>query len=186
MNGSFFLEKLIAEDSKAITEIYNRNFPFVQKYILQNNGNKEDTQDIFQKALLQIIIRYKREKFNITGNFDAYFFTVCKNLWRRELNLHKKKITDTATIELQSEYKNHIQALIEQKRHDLFIEKLDKISDNCKKILNFFFAKVSYEEIVKTTEYSSESAVRQRVFKCKKKLIQLIQKDTRYNSLREL
>ncbi|WP_459210817.1 RNA polymerase sigma factor [Aquimarina rhabdastrellae] len=186
MDGNFFLNKLLKEDSKTITKVYENSFPFVKKFVLQNNGNEDDAQDVFQKALLQIILRYKREKFSITGNFDAYFFTVCKNLWRRELNLHKKRVTNTDVSEPHSDYKDQIQALVEQKRHELFVEKLGELSDNCKKILTLFFAKTPYEEIVSTTEYNSELVVRQRVFKCKKRLKELIQKDKRFNSLKEL
>ena len=53
-------------------------------------------------------------------------------------------------------------------------------------ILSLFFAKTPYAEIVASTEYTSETVVRQRVFKCKKKLTDLIKEDLRFNSLREL
>ena len=45
-------------------------------------GNTTDAEDIFQKALLQIVVRYKKEKFQIKTSFEGYLFTVCKNLWR--------------------------------------------------------------------------------------------------------
>ncbi|MFT5891811.1 MAG: hypothetical protein ACI9Y7_001918, partial [Dokdonia sp.] len=49
-----------------------------------------------------------------------------------------------------------------------------------------FFAKVSYERMVKEMGYNSETVARQRVFKCKAKLTQTITSDHRYNSLKEL
>jgi len=186
MDGNFFLNELVKEDSKIITEIYQKNFPLIKKFILRNKGNTEDAEDILQKALTQIIIRYNKEKFNITGSFDAYLFVVCKNLWRRELNFHKKRVTNIEKVELQDEYKDSSYALIEQKRQELFVEKRAEIKGSCKKILTLFFAKTPYEEIVANTEYSSELVVRQRVFKCKKRLTELIKNDKRYNSLKEL
>ncbi len=181
-----FLKALIKGDSKVISKIYKTTFLSVQKFILQNKGNEQDSEDIFQKALLQIVVRYKREKFEITSSFEAYLFTVCKNLWRRELNSYRKRVTNTEVIELKSDYRDNSLALVEQKRQELFIEKLNEISDNCRNILTLFFAKTSYADIVENTEYNSESVVRQRVFKCKKKLTDLIKKDVRYNSLKEL
>ncbi len=186
MDGNFILNELVKEDSKIITGIYDKNFPLVKKFILQNKGNIEDAEDIFQKSLIQIIIRYKKEKFAISGSFDAYLFVVCKNLWRRELNSHKKRVTNVEKVEVRDEYEDSSYALIEQKRHELFTEKFAQITGNCKKILTLFFAKTSYEEIVANTEYTSELVVRQRVFKCKKRLTELILKDKRYNSLKEL
>ena len=52
--------------------------------MLQNKGGIADAEDIFQKALLQIAVRYKKEKCQIKSSFNAYLYTVCKNLWRRE------------------------------------------------------------------------------------------------------
>jgi len=184
--GDNVLDALIDGDSKIIGKIYTRNFPLVKKFILQNNGNEEDVEDVFQKALLQISVRHRKEGITIATSFDAYLFTVCKNLWRRELNSYKKRVTKQEVIELSSEYRDNSLAVMEQKRQELLIEKLSEISANCKNILTLFFAKTSYKEIVETTEYTSELAVRQRVFKCKKRLIELIKNDDRYNSLIEI
>ena len=75
---------------------------------------------------------------------------------------------------------------MEQKRYELFKEKLNLISENCKKILALYFAKTSYADIVKIGEYNSETVARQRVFKCKKKLTDLIKADDRFKNLKEL
>lgn len=186
MESNFILNSIIEGESKILIKIYKANFSSVKKFILQNKGNEQDAEDVFQKALLQISIRHKKEKIIIKSNFNAYLFTVCKNLWRRELNNYKKRVTDAEVVELVSDYKDNSQALIEQKRQELFVEKLNEVSDNCKNILTLFFAKTSYADIVESTEYTSESVVRQRVFKCKKRLTDLIKKDVRYNSLKEL
>ncbi len=181
-----FFNALISRDSKKIESIYTDNFQSVKSFILQNKGNIEDAEDIFQKALLQIAVRYKRKKFEIKTTFGGYLFTVCKNLWRKELNSRKNKVTNTIVIELYTEERENSLGIIEQKRQELFIEKLQEISENCKNILTLFFSKISYSEIIEQTEYSSETVVRQRVFKCKKKLKELIKNDKRYNSLKEL
>ncbi|WP_420552651.1 RNA polymerase sigma factor [Tenacibaculum aiptasiae] len=186
MEEDFFLKALVKENKKAILTIYKNNLPKVKSFVMKNNGNIEDAEDIFQRALLQIAIRYKKEQFCITTSFDAYLFTICKNLWRRELNKHKNKVTNSEVVELANEERENSLALVEQKRQELFIEKMKEISENCRKILFMFFAKTSYAEIVSATEYNSETVVRQRVFKCKKKLTEIIKADKRYNSLREI
>lgn len=184
--GKNVLDALIDGDSKIINKVYTTNFPLVKRFVLQNSGNEEDAKDVFQKALLQIAVRHRKEGITIETSFGGYLFKVCKNLWRRELNSYKKRVTNRGVIELTSEYRDYSLAVMEQKRQELLIEKLDKISGNCKNILTLFFAKTPYKEIVETTEYNSESAVRQRVFKCKKKLIELIENDERYKSLIEI
>lgn len=184
--NSHQLNALINGNSKEIRRIYEQNFPMTQRFIIQNKGSHEDAEDIFQKALLQLAVRFKREKFEITTSFEAYLFTVCKNLWRRELNKSKNKVTNEHFIELSSEEQDQSMALLEQKRWELFNQNLELISENCKKILKLFFAKIPYAKMVKEMQYNSETVARQRVFKCKNKLKELIKKDKRYNSLVEL
>ncbi|MBX2828548.1 MAG: sigma-70 family RNA polymerase sigma factor [Flavobacteriaceae bacterium] len=181
-----FLNALISNDSTIIKEIYTRIFPKVEKFVLQNKGRASDAEDVFQKALLQLAARYKKERFEIVSSFDAYLFTVCKNLWRRELNKSKRKVTIDPTPELRSEEQDMALALLEQKRWELFQETFQKISENCQKILKMFFQKVPYAEIVKVMSYNSETVARQRVFKCKTRLTELVHADVRYHSLREL
>ncbi len=183
-DSSQSLKALAQGNSLEIKEIYTTCFPFVRKFVLQNKGKTEDAEDIFQKALLQIAIRYKKEAFEIQTTFEAFLYTVCKNLWRRELNKSKNRVTNNTVIELTSEEKDQAFAIVEQKRQELFVEKLQLISENCKKILTLFFAKVPYSEIVEEFNYNSETVVRQRVFKCKKQLTDLVKKDQRYHLLR--
>jgi RNA polymerase sigma factor (sigma-70 family) len=184
--SSQFLQALAQGDSLKIKKIYTTCFPFVRKFVLQNSGKPEDAEDIFQKALLQMSVRYKKEAFEIKTTFEAYLYTVCKNLWRRELNKSKNRVTNDGVVELVTEEKDQAYAIVEQKRQELFVEKLHLISENCKKILTLFFAKTPYSEIVEEHGYSSETVVRQRVFKCKKQLIDLIKKDHRFLSLKEV
>ncbi len=180
------LNALLENDAKVISVMYSKILPKVQKFVIQNKGQQVDAEDIFQKALLQIAVRYRREPFQIKSSFEAYVFTACKNLWRRELNKNKIRVTDDAILELHHEERDMALATFEQERWELFTEKLEAISENCKKILKLFFGKVSYERIVKVMGYSSETVARQRVFKCKTKLTQAITSDQRYNSLKEL
>lgn len=181
-----FLEALMHMDSKKIEEIYRNNFPNVKRFVLQNKGQISDAEDVFQKALLQITVRYKKEKFDINSSFEGYLYTVCKNLWRRELNKKKKWVTTDAFYKLEDEDQDIAISILEQKQWELFKEGLEKISENCKKILTMFFAKVSYADMVKTMSYNSETVARQRVFKCKAKLTDIIKKDKRYASLKEI
>lgn len=181
-----YLNALLHNQSDGIMEIYKIVFPRVRKFILQNKGQQQDAEDIFQKALLQITVRYRKEKFEINSSFEAYLFTACKNLWRRELKNSKNRVTNTDIIELVPEERDLALTVLEQKRWELFSEKLELISENCKKVLLLFFNNTSYPDIVKKMKYSTETVARQRVFKCKTKLSEAIKEDQNYNSLKTL
>lgn len=185
-DNSYYLEALINNDTRIINAIYQDNFFKARTFVLNNNGQNEDAEDIFQKALLQLAIRYKKEKFVIKTSFEAYLFTVCKNLWRRELNKTKLKVTKEVPLELKNEDRDIALSVLEQKRWELFNESLERLSENCKAILKLFFAKVSYAIIVERLSYNSETVARQRVFKCKTKLKEIVKNDVRYTELSHL
>ncbi len=179
-------DSLLNNDSKGIMVIYEIVFPRVRKFVLQNRGKQQDAEDIFQKALLQITVRYRKEKFEIHSSFEAYLFTTCKNLWRKELKIAKNRVTNTEIIELVPAERDMALTILEQERWELFTEKLNLVSENCKKMLTLFFNNTSYKDIVKTMGYASETVARQRIFKCKAKLSEAIKEDQRYNSLKKL
>ncbi len=183
-DNTYYIQGILDSNENVITDIYIRFFPKVVKFILQNNGQQVDAEDIFQKVLLQISARIRiRELQTINSTFEAYFFTACKNLWRRELN-KKKRVTNIDVKELVSEELDMAHALLEQERWELFKEKLEKLSDNCKEILTLFLKKVSYADMVKKMSYTTETVARQRVFKCKAKLIKIIKADDRFDKLK--
>lgn len=184
-DNSFYLKALLNDNSKVIATIYRENFFKVQSFVQKNNGQTVDAEDIFQKALLQLAVRYKKEKFVINTSFEAYLFTVCKNLWRRELNKSKIKVTNNHFVEPKDDNEDIAFAILEQKRWELFTKYLESLSENCNQILKLFFAKTPYADIKNKFDYNSETVVRQRVFKCKNKLKELIIKDKRFNSLKE-
>ncbi len=186
LHSSQYLEALVNNDSKIIRKIYDEIFPGVCSYIIKNRGSQEVAEDIFQKGLIQLMVRYKNEPFIINGTFKAYFFTVCRNIWRRELRSSKLRVTNSTIVELKGEDDDFAVTALEQERWELFSEKLKELSENCRKVLSFYFSKITYSEIKTKMNYQSETVVRQRVFKCKKKLIEIITKDKRFKNLKEL
>ena len=182
-NNQLYLKALCSGDEKVILEIYSKCFPEVQRFISKNNGNHEDAEEVFHNALFQLTARYKVRNFEIKSTFNGYLFTVCKNLWRKELNRRKKEVRNDGVVELVIKKEDHSTLILEQERWELFEEKMELLSENCKKILIDHFDKVPYSEIVQKFKYSCENVAFQRVFKCKKRLAELIKKDSRFKEL---
>ncbi len=184
---NYLKTSLITGNPKGITDIYNLIFPKVLRFVRQNNGEEQEAKDVFQKALLQITARITVKEFVIKSSFEGYLFTACKNLWRRELNKQtKNRVTNDEVVELMTEEQDLGLATVELERWDLFREKLQELSDNCRSLLGYAFQKKPYEEIAKKLGYNTENVVRQRIFKCKKRLTEIIQKDKRFKQLNQL
>ncbi|MFD2561639.1 RNA polymerase sigma factor [Aquimarina rubra] len=181
---SNYLEGLRNGDRETIQVIYTIVFPKVRDFVFKNKGKHHDAEEIFHNALFQLTVRLKISEIEIESSFEAYLFTMCRNLWRKELNFRKKWVRKDELTTLKSEEYNHSDAIIDQERWELFEEKLRLLSPNCKKLLKAYFKKVPYDTIVKQFKYNSENVAFQRIFKCKKQLADLIKKDGNYEKLK--
>ncbi len=178
------IEALLNGDEKTIHLLYNTLFPKVVSYVRKNKGTDRDAEEIFHNALFQLIARAKVSTIDIKSSFEAYIFVICKNLWLKELNKRKKEVRNDGLFELKDNKNDHIEAIIQQERWELFEETMKKLSEKCFTLLKDYFNKVSYDAIVSKFSFASENAAFQKVFKCKKQLADLIKKDPRYKNLR--
>ena len=180
------LEALVKGDSRGILKIYDLVFPAVLKFIFQNKGAREDAEDIFQRALMQIAAQVKVKGPENIENFQRYLYGVCKNLWRKELNSRKNWVINPSDQELssESEVQKDAIAVLENERWELYRRGFDQLSENCRQILTLFLKKKKYKEIAEELGYNSELVVSQRVFKCKDKLSKLIKKDPSFKNLK--
>ncbi len=177
------IEKLINNDPETLKLLYHTLFPKIAIYIKRNRGTYSEAEEVFQDALFQIIVKAKLSPIKITSSFEGYIFVVCKNLWLKELNNKKKLVRNDTVFELNTKDDDVIKNILHQERWVLFEEKLELLTDNCKALLKDFFNKVPYSVIVKKFKYSCENVAFQRVFKCKKKLGDLVKSDIRYKNL---
>ena len=170
-------------DSAVMKKLYQTLLPKFISYVCKNSGTIKDAEEVFQEALFQLITRANLKGVQINGNFEAYVFTVCRNLWFKELKIRKKGVRNDGVFELKDETTAQVDGILKQERWDLFEEMIKNLSENCQSLLKDYFNKVSYEEIVKKFSYATENAAFQRVFKCKKRLMELIKKHPNYKHL---
>ncbi len=179
-----YLTALLEGDDLVILNIYDRFFPKVKSFIIENKGKEEDVQDVFHDALMYLLVKHRESPLQIQS-FEAYFFTICKNIWRRELKNKKTRVIDNKTVHLIDKETDLSLFILEQKQLEVYLEKFQLLSDNCKEILSSYYNKLSYEEILEDLSYGSINTVRQRVFKCRAKIIKLIKEDNRYRKLKK-
>ncbi|WP_452597822.1 RNA polymerase sigma factor [Pontimicrobium sp. MEBiC01747] len=181
MENDDFVSQFLKGNSKLLNSIYDNSFKYVEHYITSRNGSKKDAEDVFHNALIIIYVKLKEGNINIKA-FDNYLFTVCKNLWKRENAKHR--VTNNNVIPLVSEELDKASFYLEHNQWELYKEKFELLSAQCKEILSMVFQKKAYADIVKKYSYSSQTVARQRVFKCKARLSKLIKEDFRFSKLK--
>ncbi len=179
---------LITGNSDGILEIYDVVFPNVIKYIRSNSGNKEDAEDVFQKALIIITTKAKVKNYEPVEKFEWYLYGICKNLWLKELSKRKKMNYKPVLHEISDEEnaKEIALEILESDRRELYLRNFNLLSENCRKILSLFLKRKKHKDIAVELGYNSETVVRQRVFKCKNKLTLMIKSDQSYKKLKNL
>ncbi|WP_106790811.1 RNA polymerase sigma factor [Aquimarina sp. Aq78] len=183
-NDQIIIAGIINGDEKILTCFYKENIRYIQGYILRNNGNPEDVEDVFQDALVVLYQKLRSGLLELRVPIKTYFYGICKNLWRNRLKKKKKLILDDGWYRFEEETSEPLITDIEnQEREHLYRKHFQKLSTENKKLLSLFFEGRSMKEISKIIGHS-EGYTRKKKFEAKKKLLKMIEKDPMYNELK--
>lgn len=174
-----YINALLNGEDAIIKEIYSKIYPKIASYIISNNGKSDDAHDVFHDALMYIIVTQKEKRTEIQS-FESYLFIVCKNIWLKTL---KNKVIKSEVLTLRDNEFDLSAFVLEQQCFEFYLAKFNLLSINCKDILTSYFNGSDYEEIVEEFSYASVNTVRQRVFKCRSKLIELIKGDKEFQKI---
>jgi RNA polymerase sigma factor (sigma-70 family) len=176
------------QTSATIRFLYRENFGMLSRYILNNSGNEQDAEDIFQEVMVAFIHLLKAGKFRGESSIRTFLFSLNKNIWLNELkrrgraSLREEKYEKNMNREEQSA---GIAMELRQTKQEL-LKTLDSLGENCKKILLlFYYENRSMKEIVNELPYENEQVVRNKKGKCLKKLEELVKgNQTLYDQLK--
>ena len=181
---SYYIDALLNNNRIIVKEIYDKFYPKIKRMVELNNGSPDDAKDVFQDALVEI---YKKKKlksdFVLTCPFYYFLYPICKNIWRREL---KKKYRKEVTIKDPDGYidEANIDDIIHQtERHALYKEKFALLSEKCQQLIQHVFSKKKMREIADLIGNKNEQTTKQGHYRCKKRLIELVTADDRFNEL---
>ena len=173
-----YLKGIFDNDTVILRKIYQEYFGRIAHMVNTNNGTEDEAKDVFQDALLVIYEKKFDEQFVLTCGFYTYLYAICRNLWYDRQRGKKAKKEDVLDEQLavSDEYSTQ-EAIVEHRKYELYRQKWELLGEECKKLLNLAFDKVSGEQIVSLMQYSSVSYARKRKFLCKERLKKLIQED---------
>ena len=181
---TYYLEGIRDNKLEVLEEVYQQYLPETLKMVRSNHGSVEDAQDIFQEALVILYHKSRTADFELTVPFRVYLRSVCRNLWWRQL---KKKHRTDITLDDKIGYvlKEDLEPLAEKtEKWILFQQKMAILTAECRKVLELFFNGVKLKDIAQEMGYTNKY-VKWKKYKCKEKLIELIQSDDRYWELKE-
>lgn len=178
------IKGILERRSQVFLFLYKEYYPMVKKFILKNNGNEIDAQDLFQDTIIIIFTKIDSRELKLTSSFKTYFFAIGKYLWYQRLELLRKTSFRDNQDEIWNrpmEYNEYLD-YEEEKLYQSHFKKLDK---DCQKILEGYFDKKPFKEIADELKYRP-SYIKKLKFNCKEKLYESIINDPVYMELMEI
>lgn len=86
LTDSQIIQRIKLGDESALDYLYQQHYKMMLRMVLRNNGTEQEALDIFQDALIVFWQKAMDSSFELTSKISTYLYSVCKNLWRKELD----------------------------------------------------------------------------------------------------
>ena len=170
MKDREILESIGRGDEKALEYLYEKYYRMMVKMVLENSGTEDEAKDIYQEALLVFWQKAASRNLVLTSKISTYLYSICQNLWRKELEKKKRHSHEEVDGE---EFQQHD----EKEKLRIVLECMDELGDVCRNILMYYyFDGLSMGDISKKMNFANTDTAKTKKYKCKMKLDTLIKK----------
>lgn len=179
------IEGIKKQNDKVIAEIYKLFFPSVRQFIYRNNGSLEDARDIFNDAIIVVLLKAREDAINLNCSLKTYIYAICRNLWLKKIKAEKLELISYDEIDdtmysaevIEEELYNVSRA------HLLYQKHFVRMSATCQKLLESFLDGKTFKEITEEMDFENEGYARKRKYRCVKLLVKRIKSDPDYNTI---
>ncbi len=173
-------------DNEVIQFIYKENFGMVSSMVLKNSGSDDDSEDVFQEALIIVFKRLREEPdFELTSTFSTFLYSVARLIWLKKIREDKKMEVTELKREMEEfiEFEEPPPVQDKDLRMAVYQRNLILIPEDCQKILVMTGQNISSKEIAEKLGFRSDTYVRKRRHFCKEYLVNRIKDDKAYQAL---
>lgn len=167
MTEDNLLNGLRGGDPKAYKQLYKDHYIMIKSFVLKNNGNDTDAQDLFQESLISFIQNIRKKDFQLSSKISTYIYSIARNKWLYKL----RSIKDTDSIsethhELVSENDLILEKQMLEGKHNLIAELIKTISEDCQKLLLGYYIKKQKLGLLADTLGMTKSFVKVKKGRC--------------------
>lgn len=188
-----YVDGLEDRDNLIIKEIYDKFYPKIEWFVLNNSGTKEQAEDLFQEVLTDLWEKVKVDQIVLIVPFGGYIYPRCRFKWLNYLNRdpHRKNVASSIEINDLEEYKDFVVNYfgddlenLEERRLAIFNDCLKQLNENCRKMFKLRFEGKKSKEIAEIMDRASSDAVNVAMFGCRRRLEDCIKNNPEYNRLK--
>lgn len=155
-------------DEQALEIVYQKNYRMMVRMVTSNSGTEEEARDVYQEAVIVFWQKAIKGDLVLTSKMSTYIYSICLNLWRKELERKKR---------YSSEEKDSAHVIEHDKaeRARIIRECINKLDDTCRQVLTYYyFDGMSMKDIAEKVGFANTDTAKTKKYKCKKKLDELI------------
>ncbi len=165
-----------------LEHLYAKTYYKIRNYVLNNSGDESDAKDLFQEAVLVLYDKVQKSTFETNKSVDGFVYTIARNKWIDQLRRRKKSVSfDDFYTEDKEGSTNSLLAILNSEMIIVFREVLNKLGDPCKELIQLsVYDSKSMKEISVIMNYTSINVTKTYLYRCKKRLVKLIESNERY------
>jgi RNA polymerase sigma factor (sigma-70 family) len=168
MDDSTVIQMIRRGDEKALDFLYRKHYRMMVKLVVKNSGSEDDAKDVFQDALIIFWEKVQGGNLELTSKISTYLYSVCLNVWRKELDRKNKLVYEEA------ESTSYVDP-DRQERIDIVNRCLQALGETCKKILMYYyFDRLTMTDIADKMGFANADTAKTKKYKCKQELDKMI------------
>ncbi len=160
-NYQELLDKIKIRDPLVTKEIYQDAFPKCARYILDNNGDYEHAQDIFQEAFVVLFEKSQQDGFTLTAAPSTYIYSVAQKMWLMYLRTKKRRGGQPIDIvEIGERFMYEEEDGVKQKQEleekiDAIAKVFGQLEEKCRELLgSYYYKKIPLKDIAVKMGYN--------------------------------
>ncbi len=161
----------------AIKNIYRSYFDGLAWYVMNNNGTRQDAEDVFQEVVVNFVDLVQKNKFRGESSLKTFLFALNRHVWLNELKRRGRAMKREEKYQKgqESQEVNVSDIMVDREQRSQVVYLLEQLGDTCKRILLlFYYENLSITEILNHLHYANEQVVRNKKSKCLRQLEQMI------------
>jgi RNA polymerase sigma factor (sigma-70 family) len=168
MNEKEIFERIQGGDEKALELLYKKYYRMMTKLVITNSGTEDEARDIYQDALIVFWQKARSGKLVLTSKISTYIYSICQNLWRKELDRKKRLSSEEKDAQVSIDMET-------SEKEKIIARCMDQLGETCKKVLMYYyFEEMSMQDIAEKLGFANTDTAKTKKYKCKKKLDDLV------------
>lgn len=164
----------------AVRSLYRQYYEVLSIYTRQNSGSQQDAEDVFQEVVVTFIELVKQNKFRGESSIKTFLYSLNRHIWLNELKkrnrMHNRNLRFEASRgQTEADVSSYIAG---RESRSQMMQVIEQLGEACKQVLMaFYYDELSIREMLAILPYENEQVVRNKKYKCLKKLEEMLHRD---------